>query len=150
MPCWELCKVFWTDKLDNSRRHFDWELFCILFSKLFSQKWDHCVFMTLKNLKKCCFNLVHPIMLTHSTPRFLSKFPLLINAWNNKTFDKILAQECQEKKVNWHQCIEEYDKQMFIYVVQRKEVRKDLRALLRTLQNIFFLRKTFTMGVWKT
>ena len=49
---------------------------------------------------KKSFNLVHPIMLTDSIPSFLSQFPLLINPWENKTFDKILTQECREKKVN--------------------------------------------------
>ena len=39
-------------------------------------------------------------MLTDSIPSFLSQFPLLINPWENKTFDKILTQECREKKVN--------------------------------------------------
>ena len=37
-------------------------------------------------------------MLSHSTAPFLNKFPSLMNAWNNKTDDKILTQECQETK----------------------------------------------------
>ena len=34
--------------------------------------------------------------MSHSTAPFLNKFPLLMNAWNNKKIDKMLTQECQE------------------------------------------------------
>ena len=69
-----------------------------------------------------------------------------------KLLTKYERKNAMRQKVNWHQRIEEYDKQMFIYnLAQRKKVqlyyialtmvRKDIRALFRTLPNIFFWEK---------
>ena len=72
-----------------------------------------------------------------------------MNAWNNKTFEKIVTQEYQEKKVNWHECVGEYDKQMFIYVVQRKKIhlycinngKKTSHSPIKNLTKHLFLKK---------
>ena len=65
-------KTIWIDKPQQFSRLFDWELFCILFNKSFSQWWEHRMFMTLKSIVLALFI---PMLtnLSHSHVPFLNK-----------------------------------------------------------------------------
>ena len=131
------------------------------FNKPFSQQWEHRVFITLNNLKKHCFNPVHPAMLTNFVTFNSTDFKqiaIINDAWTIKLLTKYERKNAMRQKVNWHQRIEEYDKQMFIYhLAQRKKVqlycinngKKSIRALFRTLPNIFFFEKKIYHRSWQ-
>ena len=49
---------------------------------------------------------------------------IINDAWTIKLLTKYERKNAMRQKVNWHQRIEEYDKQMFIYhLAQRKKVQ---------------------------
>ena len=79
-----------------------------------------------------------------------------MNAWNNKTFDKILTPECQETTSKLTSVYREYDKQMFINdLVQSKKrfinngKKRYQSPIQKNLTKHLFLTKRFIKGVWQ-